>query len=522
MLIIPQNEFTEFYPTIDYINIFYSKPNDSADLITNYLPSKLWRLNNLYTIVNKAGTKQVFNMNRAQHMVYARSLEHPRLIILKSRQQGISTLWLISFFDDLLFKPNYTLGLMAQGKEEAATLLLRLKLAWDELDPDIKAFLNIEVSTDNTTSFGLTNGSTILVRISFRSTTLQRVHISEFGKIANKYPEKAKEVDTGTLQAIAPGNTAIIESTAEGENRFKTKWDNATTLVESGQQLTAKDFSPIFLSWLDDPDCVESVEQQISIIALEYFKELEGLTNRTLTKYQKWFWVSQYRELGDDIFQEYPATPEEAFLKSRDGAYYAVLYKSFVIKHKRIVPNLYDPNLPVFCSLDLGMDDSTVLCFFQYHQKQYRIIDEYKNNGEAISHYVDIMADRDYTIERVFLPHDVMVRELGTGKTRLSKFQELGVTNCTVLAKSGLMDGIDAVREILKMLWIDSKCHYLQKCFLNYTKEWDDKGGVWKDTPARNIYTHGADAMREMVLSKVEHYKVSQNDNNAVVDGISL
>jgi hypothetical protein len=203
------------------LDLFVYPPNDDDDLIANYLPSKLWRLNNLYFIIDKYGDKRKFNMNYAQHRVYNYLLQHPRLIILKSRQQGISTFFLISFLDDLLFVDDISVGMMAQGDSEAKTLLRRVKLAWNEFPPSVKAFLALKRANDNMQELSLSNGSTMFVRTSFRSTTLQRLHISEFGKIANDNPARAEETITGTLQAIRPQNPTAIESTAEGDNRFK-------------------------------------------------------------------------------------------------------------------------------------------------------------------------------------------------------------------------------------------------------------------------------------------------------------
>ena len=144
-LAITREEFLDIYGDTVDISAFERMPKDNSideegnelsdgdqDLIDNFLPSKLWRLNNCYTIIHKKGGKQVlFRMNRAQHIVYAASLLHPRIIILKSRQQGISTFWLINFFDDTMIEENFNIGLMAQGKDEAGTLLDRVKIAWD-------------------------------------------------------------------------------------------------------------------------------------------------------------------------------------------------------------------------------------------------------------------------------------------------------------------------------------------------------------------------------------------------------
>lgn len=510
---ITREEFREIYkglPILESENLFFSAPKTDMEVLYGYLPSKLWRLNNIYTIVNKFGERIRFRMNRAQHKVYAASLRHPRLVILKSRQQGISTLWLVSFFDDAVVHNDYSIGLMAQGQDEASTLLERTKILWDTLQPEFKHFLDISIAKDNTKEFSLTNGSNIFIRTSFRSTTLQRLHISEMGKIANKSPEKAKETKTGTLQAIAQGNIAVIESTAEGDNMFKEIWDNA---VLYSHALSKKDFMPIFLSWLDDPDCKIDEPQIVSAKQATYFAELEKHLNIKLTQEQKNFWVVQYRELGDKIYQEYPSTPIEAFMATKEGAYYAKYYFEWVVTHKREVTGLYDKNLEVQVAVDLGMDDTNVLNVFQTYTDQYRIIDEFADNGQKISYYTDWMKKQPWfkNVTLVILPHDAEVNELTSGKTRTQVFEEElkydlegneTYIEVIVLERTSNVNGdIERVRNIMSYLWIDTKCEFLKYCIINYKKEWDDKRERWRDKPDHTgEASHGADTLRAMVL----------------------
>lgn len=517
MLSISKEQFRATYhgtSILQYEGIFYTTPKDQKDLEANYLTSKLWRVNHLYTIVNKHGKLTRFNMNLSQHKVYAASLRHPRLIILKSRQQGISTLWLVSFFDDACTKSNLSIGLMAQGQDEAATLLTRVKLLWDKAPQEFKNYLNLRIRTDNTKALSLTNGSNIFVRTSFRSTTLQRLHISEMGKIANKYPEKAKETKTGTLQALAPGNLGIIESTAEGDNLFKGMWDNA---IKHYGQLSAKDFMPVFLSWLDDPDCVEPHLQIVNDKQNKYFAEIEKSLKITLTLEQKNFWVVQYRELGDDIYQEYPTTPIEAFMSNKEGVYYAKLYLEWVKGYKREIENLYDKNLDVEVAVDLGMDDTNVLVVYQEYTDGIRIIDEVYDNGKDIVYYTDILKEKPYyeNITRIVLPHDAEVKELTSGKTRKQVFEEeLPQVIIDVLERLDRKEGIEAVRQLIKILYIDPICQYIISCLFNYTKEYDDKRDRWRNIPLHNEFSNGADALRYLATGR-ESYTVIDRKRKA-------
>lgn len=498
---ITSEQFDEIYAgtsAMETKELFQRDPETDEDLLANFATSKLWRMNNIYKIVNKDGDKINFEMNWAQHMTHAAALRHPRIIILKSRQQGISTYHLIKFFDDAAVNDTLTVGLMAQGKEEAQTLLERVKIAWENMPEWFVSFIGVTTLKDNTSAFALSNGSTIFIRTSFRSATLQRLHISEFGKIANKYPQKAKETKTGTMQAIKAGNDVAIESTAEGRNMFKAMWDDACNIV--GER-APKDFYPLFLSWVSDPDCNLAVPQVITTEAQEYFDQLEDTLAIELKDSQKWWWVQQKRELKEDMGQEYPGTPDEAFLAARDGGYYSSLTRK-LIQEERVVEDLHDPDLDVVVSMDLGMNDTMVLGFWQQFtavsgKLEIRLVDCYYNSGEGLSHYVNAIKDRNYKIARVVVPHDAKVRELGTGKSRLGRLRELGLTNITVLTRADVATGIERVRRMIPQLWIDGvKCNYVLTGFQNYSKQWDEKLGVWKDKPLHDEWSNPMDMVR--------------------------
>lgn len=536
-LSISREEFREIYenlPILEYEDLFFTKPTSQDDIFYKYLPSKLWRLNNLYTIVDKWGDSVIFRMNRAQHIVYSDSLRHPRLIILKSRQQGISTLWLVSFFDDLVFIANLSIGLMAQGLDEAETLLERTKFLWDQLHEDIKNFMNVRLINNNTKLFSLSNKSKIFIRTSFRSTTLQRLHISEMGKIANKTPEKAKETKTGTLQALAQGNTGVVESTAEGDNMFKDMWDVA---VSHCHQLSLKDFKPIFLSWLDDPDCVLEIDQVVTTKVSEYFKKLETSLNKKLTREQKNFWIAQYRELGEKIYQEYPSTAIEAFMATKQGAYYAEQYMEWVVGYKREIENLYDPNLDVQIAIDLGMNDTNVLGPFQTYGKETRIIDEFYDSGQPIKYYCDWIKKQPWfhNLTHVILPHDAEVKEMTSGKKRIEVFQDElredlngNPTNIyfTVLERTSVQEGIDQVRQMIGNLYMDKKVEYIKSCIINYKKEWNEKAETWRDKPLHDEFSNGADCVRYIAIgqdkSSRNRHKINKEINKQITNTQSI
>ena len=415
--------------------------------------------------------------------------------------------------------------MLAQGLEEAGTLLSRSKLSWENFPEPVKQHFGLRLIQDNTKQMSYSNGSNVFIRTSFRSATLQRLHVSELGKIAAKDPKKAEELQTGTLQAISAGNTVVIESTAEGvDNAFSKMWDTAVEFV--GDKRPPKAFLPVFLSWTEDPDCNLDMDIDIPKYAADYFAKVELELGIELTRTQKNFWVQQYMELKDKIGQEYPATPAEAFSSVRDGTYYARSYQSCVIDGGREVDDLYDPHLPVYAAMDLGLDDATVIVFFQVYELEWRIIDCYWNSGEADAHYIDKLYSMPYRLKRVFLPHDSKAKSRQTNKSTYGLYAKAGLP-VKALPRDSVADGVAMVRDLIPNLWVDTKCleldgegHSLRKAFLTYTKKWDDIRGVWSDKPLHNWASDFMDAVRYMAVSGVGKIKSSFDETYRATDVI--
>jgi len=400
---------------------------------------------------------------------------------------------------------------MSQGKKESQTLLERTTVALMGLPEKVVELLDIVVVKDNSEAIAFSNGSKMYIQTSFRSGTLQRLHISEMGKISAKFPEKAKETKAGSLQAIAPGNTVVVESTAEGrKNEFYNMWHEADSFVGNR---TPMDFYPVFLSWTDDPDCNLDIPQTIDRDAEDYFIKCELNVAKysgrpfKLTQTQKWWWVAKKREIPTEIYQEYPATPDEAFAAVRDGTYYARIFKEKVLDRGQLREGLYDPKLPVYAAADLGRNDMWVTVYFQIHtglsgRREWRVIASYNNTGEAIAHYVNEAKTRPWLVKRWYLPHDADVTDLSQDKSRVDIFRSLGC-KCKVMRRSSdVTNDIEVVRQALPDFWIDPiEAAYVVDMMYNYSKEWDSKGdGAWKNKPLHDEWSNPADAIRYMVM----------------------
>jgi hypothetical protein len=116
--------------------------------------------------------------------------------------------------------------------------------------------------------------------------------------------------------------------------------------------------------------------------------------------------------------------------------------------------------------------------------------------------YAKILRDKGYDYGGHFAPHDLAVRELGTGISRKDKAAELGINFEIIPTNRDVMSGIEAVRDMLDYAWFDeSKTAEGVKALENYRKEWNDKTASFKATPLHDWTSHGADAFRTIAVA---------------------
>jgi len=170
-----------------------------------------------------------------------------------------------------------------------------------------------------------------------------------------------------------------------------------------------------------------------------------------------------------------------------------------------------ESELDVYTAWDLGIGDATVIWAYQLIGKEIRIINHYEMSGEGLGHYAGVLNGwRDelgYRFKDNFLPHDVEVRELGTGKSRLETLRELGIT-VKVAPKLSVEDGINAVRRILSRCWFDKeKCAEGLRALRQYRVEYDDKRKTFRKSPLHDWSSHSADAFRYLAVSLPDRAK---------------
>jgi hypothetical protein len=422
-------------------------------------------------------------------------------IILKARQLGFTTFIDIFILDMCLFNSNISAGIIADTKLNAGKIFeSKIKYVYENLPLELQAAIPRIVSSKSEVVFG--NGSSIFVSTSLRSGTYQILHVSEMGKIAVKFPEKAREIVTGAFNAVAEGQMVFVESTAEGKGgRFH-------SLVKQAQlnmklpKLSPQEFKFHFYPWWKNPLYATQWETHLTWEETKYFMDLKE-KGIDLSDQQKWWYAKKKRvmelendpESSGDMFREFPSTPEEAFQSSVEGAVYKNEIAQ-IIKEKRVLLCPYDPRYPVTTAWDIGYRDATAVWFVQFDGIRHRFIDYYESTRTSLKDDIKAVLEKPYLYAEHIGPHDLNKHEKFNGVTLYEQALDLGFT-FKVLEQSGVLAGVNKVRMILPIAVFDEQktkkgFEYME----TYSYEWDDKIGDWKKDALHDKSSHGADAMR--------------------------
>lgn len=292
-------------------------------------------IENCLKIKTKSGTVVPFRLNEAQRKLYAVAKRQQdagkpvRLIILKARQLGFSTLTEGLIFHACATRKNVNALIVAHREDATANLFRMSKLFYDELPAPVKPMLRAsnaqELVFENPSKLrserearpGLRSRircATAGGRGIGRSDTLQCVHLSEYAFWPDGADGKASTL-AGILQAVPslPGTMVVIESTANGFEDFKERWDAAV----AGEN----DFEPVFFAWFENPDYAMPVVPGTEWTPEERdLKAAYQLTDEQM-QWRRWCIANNCGGSLDMFRQEYPSSPGEAFLHSGTGVF---------------------------------------------------------------------------------------------------------------------------------------------------------------------------------------------------------
>lgn len=415
-----------------------------------------------------------------------------------------TTLFCILWLDEALFSFK-TAAIIAHTARNAEEIFdTKVKYAWDRLPQIIKDQYTLDA--DNAKMLKFKRGekeSSIAVSTSLRSGTVQRLLVTELGTLDQKYPDKSNEIMTGALNTVHKGQIVVVESTSKGQyGNFYNICKKAQEFDLSGMEHSEMDWKFHFYPWFYHQDYFLNGQFVLPQEMVDYFQSLETKGIILSQSQKNWYWKKS-QDQSEEMKKEFPSTPEESFQAAVEGAYYGK-YIDQLREQKRICYVPYDKNLPVETWWDLGMRDSTAIIFTQRQGAEIRIIDYYENSNEGLLHYAGVLKDKGYNYSAHYAPHDIAVKELGTGKSRLEQARDLGdglSIYFQVVPNIPLADGIECVRRILPNCFFDEqKTSTLVQYLSEYRKEWDEKLGRWKDKPLHNYTSHAADAARYLAV----------------------
>jgi hypothetical protein len=216
---------------------------------------------------------------------------------------------------------------------------------------------------------------------------------------------------------------------------------------------------------------------------------------------------------------EYEQEFECSFDAAITGAYYSKELEDAQFDG-RITNVPYDKSYRVHTFWDLGMHDYTVIWFVQVVGREIHVIDYYEMSGQGLAHYARVLDEKKYLYGKHWAPHDIMVRELGTGKSRFETAAELGIP-FEVAPNIPVKDGIDAVRMMLGRCWFDRlKTEPGVDALRQHREKFDNKLQISLG-PLHDWTSHAADGFRIGVVGLEEKsIKAREDDINDIL-GIS-
>lgn len=333
-------------------------------------------IENYLKIVNKEGKLVPLKFNYAQQILYdtIKKLRAEnkliRIIILKARQLGLSTVTGGIFNSNTLLNFNVKTGIITHKSDATSNLFNMYKIMYQNLPEQLKPeLLNDNQNTlvfNNEKGTGLNSSIKCMTAGSAgvgRSTTYQQLHMSEYAF----WPGNKKDTYLGLVQTVpaTPDSMIIIESTPNGYDDFKDKWDDAV----AGKS----DFVPLFFPWYINPEYkmtysgFELTEDELEI------KELYNLSNEQIT-WRRWCIKNNCSNDLDQFKQEYPSCPEEAFLSTGK----CVFPKEIVVNR---LQRVHDPIKTGYFKYEYNGKTITLFEFVESKAKPYiRIYEDVKNN----------------------------------------------------------------------------------------------------------------------------------------------
>ena len=200
----------------------------------------------------------------------------------------------------------------------------------------------------------------------------------------------------------------------------------------------------------------------------------------------------------EEFAQEYLCSFDSAL----KGAIYADEVNKMFLEGRCVQTDIYDQNLPVHCSFDLGFTDATVCIWFQCGlDGRVRVVACEATTGTDIFFHIEKILQFGGELGDVFLPHDARARNLQTGVSIVEQFIKNGIKP-RIVTEHKIRDGIMAVRKLFPAITINEQATGdLVEALKGYRRQWDDNKLMFADAPLHDWCSDYADAFRYMAIA---------------------
>lgn len=403
--------------------------------------------------------------------------EKKRILLVSHRRSGkdltsFNIMWMAA-----IQKPGLYLYLLPVISQSASVI-------WRGRGSDGKAFIDnvpaeiIKKKNESMMSITLINGS--IIRVTGSDAFESLVGSNALGIVFSEFQNS----DIRALELLRPivsenGGWLIFTATPRGHNHlyelYQTNKDNPDWFV---QHLTVddtfrEDGSPVITSAMIDEERRAGMDENI-------------------------------------IQQEFYCS----FSAAIKGAYYADEMR-LVAERGRITNFNIDAFTPVHVSFDLGISDATSVCLFQVHANgDIKVIYHWEETGRELAHYAfrleKLKAELGFKkYGHMFFPHDIKVRELGSGLTRVEQLRKCGI-NPRIVGNHRVTERIQCVRAMMHKVWFHEKnCKFLIRALSEYKGKWDDKNKT-STGPVHDSFSHAADSFGYFAVGYLEAFDNKQ------------
>ena len=206
---------------------------------------------------------------------------------------------------------------------------------------------------------------------------------------------------------------------------------------------------------------------------------------------------------------EWEQEMECSFTAAVLGTFYSHIIQQMEVEHK-IMPGAcqWNTDKPVYVAADIGISDSTAMWFWQHTPHGINVIDYEENQGKTLDFYFQVLRDKGYQYEEIWLPHDARAKTLQTGRSTIEQFLEQRFP-VRMVPHLKVQHGIDAARKILPHCRIDTNnCFEGIEALRAYRRRFDELTKSFTDKPLHDWASDGSDAFRYMALVAKEQVRM--------------